>query len=83
MAWRSKVFWSNQLLGDCYAHPGNITCSCVLIAGVSQHVIQMCRVLMQKVARELLTMPDGPASVKVTLFAQRMFLCVSQTGIGA
>ena len=28
---------------------------------------------MQKVARELLTMPDGPASVKVLLFAVRTF----------
>ncbi len=49
-----------------------LTCFCV----VRPWLLYERRVLMQKVARELLTMPDGPASVEVILLAQQTFLCM-------
>ncbi len=50
-------------------------------AMVSQQVLHVRRVLMQKVARELLTMPDGPASVEVILLAQQTFLCMNDPAL--
>ena len=48
---------------------------------MSQEVLHVRRVLMQKVARELLTMPDGPASVEVILLAQQSFPCMSDPAL--